>query len=117
MKFLAITYPDGTEPTPEAMAGLGTLMEEGMSKGWLLDTGGIAIEKAATKVSHQDGTFTVTDGPFTEAKELIAGYAILQADSKEEVLELVRRFYETMGGGEGELRQMFGPDEFGPPGP
>jgi len=60
----------------------------------------------------EDGKAVVTDGPFTESKELIASYAILQADSKEKLVEWTTRFLEVLGGGECELRPIFEPTDF-----
>ena len=109
MKFLMITYANenSPEPTPEHLAEIGKLSMEGMQAGWLLDTGGITAGESATKVRYADGEFTVTDGPYAESKELIAGYALVEVASKEEALALSRRFYEVMGGGEGEVRAMY----------
>jgi hypothetical protein len=56
----------------------------------------------------------VTDGPFTEAKELIGGFAILQAKSKEEAIELTRRFLDVAGDGECEIRQLYEASDFAP---
>lgn len=113
-RFLAITYgTGGPEPTPDAYENLGKLTQEGFEQGWLIDTGAMTAAEAAVKLSHVDGKFSVTDGPFTESKELVAGYAIFDVATYEDAIELSRRFYEIMGGGTGELRQMFSPEELG----
>jgi hypothetical protein len=54
-----------------------------------------------------DGNFSVTDGPFSESKELVGGFAILQANSKQEAIELARDFLRVVGQGECELRQLY----------
>jgi hypothetical protein len=59
----------------------------------------------------------VTDGPFTEAKELIAGFAIVQAKSKDEAIEITKNFLKVAGDGECELRQIFEPSDQGRCGP
>jgi hypothetical protein len=59
------------------------------------------------RVRLANGNITVTDGPFTESKELVGGFAILQAKSKEEAVELVRNFLRVVGHGECELRQLY----------
>ena len=59
------------------------------------------------RVRQSNSTITVTDGPFTEAKEVVGGLAILQANSKEEAIELARQFLAVAGDGECELRQLF----------
>jgi len=58
------------------------------------------------RVRYDAGKFTVTDGPFAETKELIAGYAIMQVDSMEQAVELAKRFLQVAGGGESEIRLM-----------
>lgn len=108
MRFLMITNP-GTPgappPTPEAFATLARLSEEMSKKGILVDTGGLQAE--GTKVRSVDGTFSVLDGPYTEAKEMIAGYAIVDVDSFEQAAGISRQFYEIMGDGEGEIIPMY----------
>jgi hypothetical protein len=59
------------------------------------------------RIRLSTGRVTVTDGPFTESKELIAGFALLQADSREHAVELTRRFLRIAGDGECEIRQVF----------
>lgn len=113
MRFLMITNPSETPPTPEHMAAIGQLTVEMMQSGKVLDTGGIQFH--GSEVRYQDGDFTVTDGSFAEAKELIAGFAIVSAESREEAFALSQRFFEAAGNGTGEVRQLFGPDDFKPP--
>ncbi len=60
------------------------------------------------------GKLTVTDGPFTETKELVAGYAIIQVPSKDEAITWAKRFLEVVGKGESEIRQMFDAPASGP---
>src|SRR5260370_36602984 len=67
-------------------------------------THGLAPNSEGARVRIADGEFTVTDGPFAETKELIAGYAIIEAQSKQEVIELAKRFLRVMGEGESEIR-------------
>lgn len=110
MRFLLMTLPQpGVEqlpPTPEDHARAGALIEEMAKTGKIVDTGSIQVPSTGTKVRYADGKFTVTDGPYAESKEMIAGYAIVDVDSKEEALALSRRFYEVMGDGEGECLAM-----------
>lgn len=111
MRFLMITNPSEGAPVPpstEALAKLGQLVQEMTAAGKLVDTGGMQFPSTGTKVQYEGGKFTVMDGPFAESKEVIAGYAILEVGSKDEALELSRRFYQTMGDGAGECLQMFG---------
>ena len=117
MKFLSIykTSERNTPPSPEEMATMGKLIEEGFTKGWLLATEGCLPSALGARVRRSDGKISVTDGPFTEAKELVGGFALLKADSKEEAIELTRQFLKVAGDGECELRQLYepgSPDQF-----
>lgn len=117
MKFLSVykTAEVNGPPTPEEMASMGKLIEEAMTAGWLLSVEGCLPSAAGARVRLSDQKVTVTDGPFTEAKELIGGLAILKADSKAEAIELVRKFLSVAGDGECELRQLFEPGSDVPP--
>jgi hypothetical protein len=106
-------------PNPELMAAIGKLTEEMTKKGILIDTGGLQPSSKGARLRLADGKVTVTDGPFTEAKELIGGYAIVQVKSKEEAIELARQFLEihaeilgTSYEAESEIRQMYDPSDF-----
>jgi hypothetical protein len=83
------------------------LIEEGMKQGWLPATKGCLPSALGARVRLADGNLTVTDGPFTESKELVGGFAILQADSKQQAIELARDFLRVVGQGECELRQLY----------
>jgi hypothetical protein len=109
MKFLSIykTAERATAPTPEEMATMGKLIEEGMKAGWLLATEGCLPTALGARIRRSGGKLTVTDGPFTEAKEVVGGFAILKANSKEEAIELTRTFLKIAGDGECELRQLY----------
>jgi hypothetical protein len=109
MKFLSIykTAERGVPPSQEEMATMGKLVEEGFKAGWLVATEGCLPSALGARVRSSAGKLTVTDGPFTESKELVAGFAILQANSKQEAIELARQFLGIAGDGECELRQIF----------
>ena len=109
MRFLSIykTRERSTPPTQEEMAAMGKLIEEGMKKGWLLGTEGCLPTALGAKVRRSGGNINVTDGPFTEAKEVVGGFALLKASSKEEAIELARQFLKVAGDGECELRQLY----------
>jgi hypothetical protein len=109
MRFLSIyKSPErNTPPTQEEMEKMGKLIEEGMRAGWLLGTEGCLPSALGARVRLSNGNITVSDGPFTESKELVGGFAILQAKSKEEAVELVRNFLLVVGHGECELRQLY----------
>ena len=109
MRFLSIyKSPErNTPPSQQEMETMGKLIEEGMRKGWLLGTEGCLPSALGARVRLTDGKYTVTDGPFTESKELVGGFAILQANSKQEAIELARDFLRVVGQGECELRQLY----------
>ena len=109
MRFLCLykpSKPEGTPPTQEEMATMGKLVEEGLKSGKLLATEGCLPSSKGARVRLTDGKFKVTDGPFTEAKEVVGGMAVIQADSKEEAIEQVKAFlasnayanYQVLGG-------------------
>jgi hypothetical protein len=91
------------------MAAMGKLVEEGMKAGWLLSTEGCLPTALGARVRQSDGKVTVTDGPFTETKEVVGGFALLKATSKEEAVELLKKFLSHVGEGECELRQLYEP--------
>jgi hypothetical protein len=108
MKFL-MTYASTTNapPTPETMAEIGRFSEEMQKAGVLLMTGGLQRPTKGTRIQYAGGKHTVTDGPFPETKELIDGFALIQAKSKEEAIEMAKRFMKIAGEGEGEVLQVF----------
>ena len=109
MRFMTL-YKPGKEsdapPTQEEMANMGRLIEEMARAGVLIATDGLQPSSKGVRVTISDGKFTVVDGPFAETKELIAGYAIIEAKSKEHAIELTKRFLEVVGEGESEIRLM-----------
>ncbi len=109
MRFLSIYKCAETSapPSAEHIARMQKLVEDGMKAGYLLATEGCLPSAMGARVRISNGTVTVTDGPFVESKELIGGFAILQADSKEEAVELARQFLAVAGDGECEIRQIF----------
>jgi hypothetical protein len=100
----------GGPPSPETMAQLGQLTLDSQKSGVLIATGGLMPQ--GTRLRLSGGTFTVTDGPFIEAKELIAGWALLQVNSKEEAIEWAKKFRTIVGDGESEIVQVFGVEDF-----
>ncbi len=112
MKFLSIykAVERNTPPTAEEMASMGKLIEQGMKAGWLVSTEGCLPSALGARVRRSSGKVTVTDGPFTESKELVGGFAILKADSKEEAIQLAKDFLSVVGEGECELRQLYDPN-------
>jgi hypothetical protein len=96
-----------TPPTQAHMEEMGRYIGEMAQAGVLLATDGLqhSAKGARVRLTSAD-RFTVTDGPFTEAKEVIAGFAIVQVASKAEAIEHAKRFLTLMGEGESEIRLM-----------
>ncbi len=102
----------GTLPGEEILAEMGRYNEELVRAGVLLAAEGLHPTSKGARVRFADGKKTVIDGPFSEAKELVAGFWLIQARSKDEALGWVKRA-PLDGGGEVELRQVFEADDFG----
>jgi hypothetical protein len=107
MQFLMIYTPDdATPPSPEKMMELGKFGEDAAKAGKLVATGGMFPSSFGARVRLAEGKFTVTDGPFPEAKEVMAGWVIINVNSKEEAIEEAHRFMTIAGDGEGEIMQL-----------
>ena len=96
-----------TPPSPEFMAEMGKFIGEAIQASIVVATGGLAPKGTCLKLT--DGKFTVTDGPFIEAKELMSGFAVIQTNTLEEAIEWYKRFRQIVGDGESEIVPMFGP--------
>ena len=109
MRFLSIykTAERTTPPSGEHMEQMQKLVEEGMKEGWLLATEGCLPSALGARVRNSGGRVTVTDGPFIESKEIVGGFAILEASSKQHAIELTRKFLAVAGDGECEVRQVY----------
>ena len=104
-----------SSPPPALMEAMGKFVEKSLKDGVLVDTGGLLPSKDGVRVRLANGKITVTDGPFSESKEVIGGWAILQTDSKEEAIRIATEFmdlhrkYWPGFEGESEVRPMFDP--------
>ncbi|SEL15363.1 YciI family protein [Streptacidiphilus jiangxiensis] len=109
MRYLMTALTTETTPAPDEklFVEMAAFVEEMTAAGILLATGGLAPQGVRV-VSHGD-ELTVTDGPFTEAREAVAGFALVEVASQEEAIELARRFRRIVGDGESVLQQVFGP--------
>jgi hypothetical protein len=128
MKFMLIANANknseaGVAPDPRLMAAIAKLAEDTAKAGIPIEMGGLMPSSMGMRVRLSGGKVTFTDGPFTEAKELIGGYAIVKVKTKEEAIALARRFWEIHAEilgpsyeGGGEIRQMYDPEDFGAPG-
>ena len=112
MRFLSMIRIDeknAQPPTERLMADMGKLIDEMTKAGVLIDTAGLRPTSEGVRVRLRGGKLSTLDGPFTEAKEVIGGYAMLEANSKEEAIEHTRRFLALHGDEwelECELRQL-----------
>ena len=117
MRYLCLykpSKPEGTPPTQDEMTRMGKLIEEMMKAGTLISTEGCQPSAKGARVRLSGGKISVTDGPFSETKELIGGFAIIQTKSKEEAIELTKRFLEVAGEGESEIRLLHEMSDFAP---
>jgi hypothetical protein len=120
MRFMMmVKSAENSGPPPkELMDAIDRLIEETVKDGTMLGTGGLASTAQSTRVRITKGQLTVTDGPFSEAKEVVGGYAQFELKSKEEAVKSAVRFMELHKKhwpgweGETEIRQIFGPDDF-----
>jgi hypothetical protein len=102
-------------PNPELIAAVGRLADEMSRAGVLIETGGLAPSAAGTRIRLARGGLTVVDGPFAETKEVVGGYAVLEAASHADAVALGRRFMQLHADilgpdheAELEIRQMYG---------
>jgi hypothetical protein len=119
MRFLCVAKSDektesGVPPDAAMIETMGKLVDEGMKSGLLLATDGLHPSSKAARVQLSKGKLTVTDGPFTEAKEVIASYALIQVKSKAEAVEAAARFLRACGEGEADVYQVYEPEDFAP---
>jgi hypothetical protein len=107
----------GVMPTEELFAPMAKYHEELVKAGVLLDASGLQPTSKGWRIKYSGGKRTVVDGPFTESKEIIGGYTLIQVKSREEALEWAKRFPSPFGEraeGEIEIRQLFELDDFTP---
>ena len=110
MKFLCLyksAKPEGTPPTEKEMAEMGKLVEAWMKSGRLLATEGCLPSALGARIRLSNGQFNVVDGPFTEAKEVVGGFALIRAESKAQAIEFTKEFLNVAGDGETEIRQVY----------
>jgi hypothetical protein len=120
MRFMMmVKSAENSGPPPkEMMDAIAKMSEEGQKSGKMVASGGLAPTAASTRVRVSHGSLTVTDGPFTETREVVGGYAIMDFATKEEAVESTRHFMELHRKfwpgweGETEIRQMFGPEDY-----
>jgi len=121
MRFMMLVkatkdYEAGRPPNPELMAAIAKMAEEASQRGAMLGSGGLLPSSQGTRIRVAGGKTSITDGPFTETKELVGGYAVFDLQSKEEAIQMGTRFMqvhsEILGPsyeGELEIRPMMDP--------
>jgi len=118
MRFLSmirINEKGGQVPSEQLMHDMGKLIDEMTREGVLVRTAGLRPTAEGTRVRLRQGQLSTVDGPFTETKEVVGGFAILEAESMQKAIELTKRFLRVHGDEwdlECEVRQLDGP-EFG----
>jgi hypothetical protein len=117
MRILGLLKADadseaGAPPSLELIEKMGTFMEEVAKAGVLLSADGLTPTSRGKRIRYAKGKATVTDGPFTESKELVASYALFQVDTWADAEYWTTRFLEVLGEGECELRPIFEPTDF-----
>ena len=111
MRFMVMHYSTedneaGVPPTPEQMAAIGDLMQDAAMNGVLLSGEGVHPSSKGARIENNDGNIRVIDGPFAEAKELIAGFAILECRNRDEAIEHAKRFAAVVGAPRIDVRQV-----------
>ena len=107
MRFLMTVNGGGRPPDEQLYTEMGRFVEELTRAGVLLATGGL---DSGTHVRASGGNVSLTDGPFAESKEVIVSFALIDVRTRDEAVELARRFWKIVGDGEGDIRQVFGPE-------
>jgi hypothetical protein len=111
MRFLMYRFDDESKPIPqltkEQIEEMRDVTSEATKAGVLVFNGGIAPTATGSKVTRASGEFTVTDGPFTEAKELVGGWALIEVRDKDEAIEWAKRLLSVAGDGEMRIRQVW----------
>jgi hypothetical protein len=95
-----------TPPDPEMYEKMGAFVEEAVNAGVIVATGGISPTAEGAIISLKDGEFSVVDGPFTEAKELVGGWALMECRDRDEAIEWSKRFVSVLGEGEVRVRPV-----------
>lgn len=117
LSLIRVNETSGQKPSERLMEEMGKLMEEMFASGSLVRTAGLRPTSEGFRMRSRHGDVSTTDGPFTESKEVVGGYAVMEADSREEIEELTRRFLAVHGDEwdvECEVRPLDG-DEFAKP--
>jgi hypothetical protein len=109
MRYLTIfkAVERNAPPSDEEIAQMQKLIDEYVAEGKLIATEGCLPSYLGARVRRAGDAVTVTDGPFTESKEVVGGFAILEVKDKAEAIELTKRFLDVAGDGESEIRELY----------
>jgi hypothetical protein len=107
MRYLMMSKTVDNTPDENLYAEMGKFIEEMAAAGVLVTTGGLGPDPI--RVTSRGSEITVTDGPFAEAKEAVGGFALVEVGSKEEAIEIARRFLTIVGDGESLIQEVFAP--------
>jgi len=115
MRFFGYTLADESAlptepPPPEQFEEMGKIVEEGFKAGVLVATGGIGPTSQGAMITLKEGEFTVVDGPFAEAKELVGGWALMECRDLAEAVEWTKKYLSVLGEGESRIRPVYGPE-------
>ncbi|KUL21845.1 YciI family protein [Actinoplanes awajinensis] len=105
MRYLMLSKTQDNQPDEKLFTEMAAFIEEMTASGVLLATGG--LDASGFKLTSAGDQVTVTDGPFTEAKEAIGGFALVEVRSREEAIEIGRRFLAIVGDGESLIHEVF----------
>src|SRR6185295_3681611 len=122
MRFMTLvkSAENSGPPPPALMEAIAKLSEEAAKDGTILEAGGLAPTAISNRVRLSQGKVTVIDGPFTETKEVVGGFAVFEVESKQEMIDATVKFMELHREhwpgweGETEVRQVFGPNDCQP---
>ncbi|MFD9741912.1 YciI family protein [Umezawaea sp. NPDC059074] len=105
MRFLMMSMANDSQPDEKLFAEMAAFIDEMTASGVLLATGG--LEPSGVRMTSVGDEITVTDGPFAESKESVAGFALVEVRTKEEAIEMCRRFRKIVGDGVSVIQQVF----------
>ena len=107
--FVYFTVQEGapmTPPSPEGMAKMGKLMEEAFESGKIVATG--RLPRTSTHINLEQDSFSVSDGPFIEGKDMIPGFTVIETETKEEALAWAKELRQCMGNGQLRMAELSG---------
>jgi hypothetical protein len=105
MRFMMMTTETDQNPDESLYVEMAKFIDEMTKAGVLVATGG--LDPKVTQIRSSGGKITVTDGPYSEAKEAVVGFALVEVESREQAIEVSKRFWAIVGDGAGVIQQVF----------